>query len=132
MHYLLDTNICIYIIKHKPISVRERFNKLKIGDVAISVISLCELQYGIAKSSDPEKNQSVLTQFLAPIDVLDFPATASPIFGKIRSQLERLGTPIGNYDLLIASHAIATNLTLVTNNIKEFERIPELKLENWA
>lgn len=131
MRYMLDTNTCIYIIKRSPPEVFDRFRVLRVGDVGVSAITYCELQFGVAKSSRPEENQSVLAEFLSPLEVLDFPAAAAPVFGTIRALLQHAGTPIGNYDLLIASHALQEGFTLVTNNTKEFNRVPGLKVENW-
>lgn len=131
MRYLLDTNICIYIIKRAPPEVFERFRVLRVGDVGVSAITCCELQFGVAKSSRPEQNQLALTEFFSPLEVLDFPAAAAETFGKIRAHLQSAGTPIGNYDLLIAVHALHERLTLVTNNTSEFCRVPGLKVENW-
>ncbi len=132
MKFLLDTNICIYIIKQKPLSVLEKFRMLSVGDVGISVITLSELQYGVEKSSNPDKNRNALQEFLFPIEILDFEVNSSVIYGQIREYLERLGTPIGGMDMLIAAHALSLNATLVTNNIKEFQRIPNLIVENWV
>ena len=131
MRYLLDTNTCIYVIKRSPPQVYKRLRKLRIGEVGISAITFCELQYGVTNSSKPEDNQLALTEFLAPLEVLDFPSAAAVTFGEIRSRLKRAGTPIGSYDLLIAAHALEQGLTLVTNNLKEFKRVPGLELENW-
>jgi tRNA(fMet)-specific endonuclease VapC len=131
MRYLLDTNICIYIIKHSPSEVYDCFRKLHVGDVGVSAITYCELQFGVARSSRPEENQLALVEFLGPLEVLDFPSEAAIVFGDIRARLQRAGTPIGNYDLLIAAHALHQGLTLVTNNTKEFDRVPGLKVENW-
>jgi tRNA(fMet)-specific endonuclease VapC len=131
MRYLLDTNICIYIIKKAPPELYTHFRKLSVGDIGISAISYYELQFGVAKSLRPEENQLALTEFLAPLEVIDLPAAAASIFGDLRAFLHRQGTLIGNYDLLIAAHALYLGSTLITNNIKEFERVPGLKLENW-
>ncbi len=131
MRYLLDTNTCIYVIKRSPPQVYKRLRKLRIGEVGISAITFCELQFGVTNSSKPEENQLALTEFLAPLEVLDFPSAAAITFGEIRSRLKRAGTPIGSYDLLIAAHALEQGLTLVTNNLKEFKRVPGLELENW-
>lgn len=130
--YLLDTNICIYIIRNRPVSVRERFNELSLGDVAISVITEAELRYGAAKSSYPEKNNEALTRFLLPFDILPFTSEAVTAYAAIRAALERKGTPIGAMDLLIAAQAQLLNATLVTNNMKEFGRVDGLQLENWV
>ena len=132
MRYMLDTNICIYIINRSPDEVYQRFRHLKIGDICISAITFYELQFGVAKSRNPSANQLALTEFLAPLEILDLPATAAPVFGELRAFLQKQGTPIGNYDLLIAAHALHLNMTLVTNNEKEFVRIPDLRVENWV
>ena len=131
MRYLLDTNTCIYIIKRSPDHVYQRFRRLRIGDIGISAITFCELQFGVSNSAQPESNQRALTTFLGPLEVLDFPAAASLIYGNIRAHLQRAGTPIGNYDLLLAAQALYQGLVLVTNNTKEFKRIPDLIIENW-
>ena len=131
MRYLLDTNTCIYVIKRSPPQVYKRLRKLRIGEVGISAITFCELQFGVTNSSKPEENQLALTEFLAPLEVMDFPSAAAITFGEIRSRLKRAGTPIGSYDLLIAAHALEQGLILVTNNLKEFKRVPGLELENW-
>jgi tRNA(fMet)-specific endonuclease VapC len=132
MRYLLDTNICIYIIKRSPPELYARFQSLKVGDVGVSAITYCELQFRVARSSRPEENQLALTEFLSPLEVLDFPAAAAAEYGGIRARLQSAGTPIGGYDLLIAAHALHERLTLVTNNIREFRRVPGLKVENWV
>lgn len=132
MEYLLDTNICIYIIKKKPIIVFDKFRSLSYGSIAISSITLAELQYGIMKSSNPSKNQEALDKFLTPIEVIDFDFHAAIVYGNIRAELERKGVPIGSLDTLIASHAKSRDLILVTNNEREFNRINDLKIENWV
>ena len=131
MRYLLDTNTCIYIIKRSPEQVMLRFKRLRVGDVGVSAITVCELQFGVSNSSQPKKNQRALTEFLGPLEILDFPAAASVVYGEIRTQLQRAGTPIGSYDLLLAAHALQRELTLVTNNVREFLRVPDLRTENW-
>ncbi len=132
MKYLLDTNICIYIIKQKPSIVLERLQKVKVNEIGISVITLAELEYGVAKSGFPERNKLALIQFLAPFEILPFSETAAAIYGRIRSDLEKKGQNIGPYDLLIGAQALSENLTLVTNNEREFRRIPGLMIENWV
>ena len=132
MEYLLDTNICIYIIKKKPVEVFEKFKKLTIGDVGISSITLAELQYGIEKSSNTEKNRDALEKFLTPIEIIDYGNEAAVEYGKIRAELEKKGLPIAPLDLLIASHAKSLDVILVTNNVKEFKRIAGLRIENWT
>ena len=131
MHYLLDTNICIYLIKKKPPQVLERFKTFKVSDIGISTITLSELEYGVAKSSRPEQNREALMGFLTPLEIVPFDELASVHYGEIRTYLERKGISIGAMDLLIASHARSLAIPLVTNNIQEFKRIPELQLENW-
>ena len=131
MRYLLDTNTCIYIIKRSPEQVMLRFKRLRVGDVGVSAITVCELQFGVSNSSQPEKNQRALTEFLGPLEILDFPAAASVVYGEIRTHLQRAGTPVGRYDLLLAAHALQRELTLVTNNVREFLRVPDLRTENW-
>jgi tRNA(fMet)-specific endonuclease VapC len=132
MKYLLDTNICIYLIKQKPAHVLDRFRAETVGDIGISVITVAELQYGVSKSQRPQQNQEALDKFLLPLVVVDFDDAAARLAGNIRAFLEKQGTPIGVYDVLIGSHAVALDVTVVTNNIREFERIPGLRLENWA
>lgn len=128
--YLLDTNICIYIINRRPPKVFERFAGLTFGQVAISSITGAELQFGVAKSGS-SRNLQALEKFLAPLDIHPFDDAAMRRYGPLHSDLERLGRPIGALDTLIAAHALALGATLVTNNIREFERVPELTLENW-
>jgi tRNA(fMet)-specific endonuclease VapC len=132
MQYLLDTNICIYIIKKKPAKVLERFQSLMLEDVEISSITVAELEYGISKSQQQERNRFALTQFLLMLEIIEFDQGAATHYGSIRADLERRGLVIGSMDMLIAAHALSLDLVLVTNNIGEFSRIPNLKLENWA
>ena len=132
MHFMLDTNICIYTIKKKPLRVLEKLNSLIPSDTCISSITLAELEYGVSKSRKPEKNRHALSAFLAPIEIVPFNHQAAFHYGKIRTDLEKKGIMIGGMDLLIASHALSLSLTLVTNNIREFKRIPNVHLENWA
>ena len=130
--YLLDTNICIYIAKHKPIEVLQRFQLLEVGQVGMSVITHGELTHGAYKSQQPQLALSKLQQLVELIPVMPIAATVSEHYGQIRSSLEKAGTPIGNNDLWIAAHALDLQVTLVTNNVREFERVPSLKLENWV
>jgi tRNA(fMet)-specific endonuclease VapC len=132
MRYLLDTNICIYIIRQKPPQVLAHFEYLEPSEVGISSITVAELEYGVVKSQQQERNQNALRQFLLTLEIVDFDAQAATIYGEVRSALERQGQPIGAMDLLIAAHALSINTTLVTNNSREFNRVPGLKLENWA
>lgn len=132
MRFLLDTNTCIYIIKRSSEAVFRRFTGLQVGEVGISAITFCELQFGVSNSARPDRNQEVLTRFLGPLDILDFPSGASPVYGEMRAELQRADTPIGNYDLLIAAHALYLGLTLVTHNTKEFKRVSDLRIEDWT
>ncbi|MGE5582400.1 MAG: type II toxin-antitoxin system tRNA(fMet)-specific endonuclease VapC [Bacillota bacterium] len=132
MKYLLDTNICIYIIKQKPPQVIGRLQKLEVNEIGISVITLAELEYGVAKSISPERNKLALVKFFAPFEILPFSETAAAVYGRIRSDLEKSGQIIGPYDLLIGAQALSERLTLVTNNEREFQRIPGIIIENWA
>lgn len=129
---MLDTNICIYIIKQKPPEVLKRFLDYQVGDIAISTITLAELRYGVAKSNYREKNAKALDNFILPLEILPFDEEATRFYGEIRAALEKAGSPIGSMDLLIAAHAVSQGVTLVTNNTKEFERVPGLKAVNWA
>lgn len=131
MDYILDTNICIYIIRKKPLHVFEKFSTLPLGSVGISSITMAELQYGVHKSQMPEKNQLALNSFLLPLEIAPFEENAAVEYGKIRSSLEKSGFPIGSLDTLIGDHAKSLNAILVTNNLREFNRIEGLKIENW-
>lgn len=130
--YLLDTNICIYIQRQKPFEVLARFEKLKPGDAAVSVITWGELLYGAEKSKKRKMILNLLDEFKTIIPVLPIPENAGKSYGGIRAFLESKGTPIGNNDLWIAAHAKAASLTLVTNNEREFQRVPGLKVQNWV
>ncbi len=132
MKYMLDTNICIYIIKNKPAKVIRRLQKLRLSDLCVSSITLSELEYGVEKSEKRDRNKIALAGFIAPIEVIDYDDLAAAGYGKIRSFLEKKGRVIGSLDLLIAAHAVSRNLILVTNNEREFKRVPGLKVENWA
>lgn len=128
--YLLDTNICIYIIREKPASVLAHFRGIKPGDVGISVITLCELEYGVENSSNPVRNREALNLFVLPLVVFSLTSPVAEEYSRIRHAVRK--NQIGAYDLLIAAHAIQLGLTLVTNNIREFQRVPGLSCENWA
>lgn len=132
MKYMLDTNICVYIIKKKPEHVFQRLRENMDEGISISSITLAELEYGVAFSVQQEKNADALAQFLAMIEVLPFEERAAAEYGLIRADLRRKGTPIGALDELIAAHAKGNGLVLVTNNTREFERVAGLAIENWA
>ena len=130
--YLLDTSICIYIQRQKPGEVLTRFQKLKPGDAAISVITWGELLYGAEKSMQRKKALQLLEEFKTLVPVLPMPDNAGKIYGAIRASLESKGELMGNNDLWIAAHAKASGLTIVTNNEREFKRVTGLKVRNWA
>jgi len=131
MKLLLDTNICIYIIKQQPITVLKRFLEYQVGDIGISSITLSELRYGVAKSAHQEKNAKALDGFIIPLEVVSFDEAAAHVYGKIRADLEKSGTPIGAMDMLIAAHAVSLGIPLVTNNTREFVRISSLNSIDW-
>ncbi len=131
MRYMLDTNICIYVIKRKPASVLEALLRHEQAGVGVSIVTVCELAYGAAKSRSA-RNHGALQQFLEPLEVADFDRAASAVYGELRMQLEAAGKPIGPLDTLIAAHALSLGVTLVSNNTREFERVPGLKVVNWA
>ena len=132
MRYMLDTNICIYSIKHKPEQVFLRLQEHEPADICISSVTYAELVHGVEKSQAIEKNRLALALLLSNIEILNFDANAAESYGKIRADLEKQGTPIGPLDMMIAGHAKSLNYTVATNNTKEFNRVPGLKIENWA
>ncbi len=132
MNFLIDTNICIYIMNKRPPEVIQKFKNIEIGQVGISSITVSELQYGVSKSKLREQNSKRLEEFLTPFQILPYDEDASKYYGEIRSQLESKGFIIGPLDLLIAAHALSQDLVLITNNEKEFKKIPLLKIENWV
>ena len=132
MKYLLDTNICIYLIKKKPASVINRFELHSVGDIGISSITAAELFYGVQKSQHRKQNQAALMQFMSPLEIAKFDIDAALSYGQIRTELESQGTPIGSLDTLIAGHAVSMGVTLVTNNEREFSIVPGLIVENWV
>lgn len=130
--YMLDTNICSYIIKQRPPQVLAKFEGIPAEELAISVITLAELQYGITKSSKPNLNQEIIDDFVSYLEILPWDMDIVKIYGEIRTELERKGTPIGAMDLMIASHCLSLDCILVTNNIREFQRISNLMVVNWV
>ncbi len=131
MKYMLDTNICIGLIRQKPQKVIRRLTRCEPGEVGVSSITIAELAYGANKSNQVENNLSALDQFLLPIEVCDFDQRASAAYGVVRAYLEREGKVIGSMDMLIGAHALSLGVTLITNNVDEFQRIPKLKVEDW-
>ena len=132
MKLLLDTNICIYIIKQQPVSVLKRFLEYQIGDIGISSITLSELRYGVAKSTHRERNAKALDEFIIPLELVCYDESAAHVYGDIRAALEKAGTPVGPMDMLIAAHAVSLGIPLVTNNTREFLRIPHLNVIDWT
>lgn len=130
--YLLDTNICIYIAKRRPVEVMQRFDSLQVGAVVMSVVTYGELCYGAAKSRYAEESRGRLNRLVELIPARPLPPGAGPAYGSIRATLEQAGTPIGANDLWIAAHALVEGLTLVSNNLREFSRIDGLLFENWV
>lgn len=130
--FVLDTNICIYIVKEKPPQVLEKFEQIEPHKLGISIITLAELEYGAAKSMNPAKNYQVIEDFIAYLDIFNWDRQASHIYGELRAHLNRQGTPIGILDTQIAAHCLSLDCILVTNNGREFERVPGLKVENWV
>lgn len=129
--YLLDTDTCIYITKHKPINVIKKFQQLQVGVVAMSVVNYGELYYGSEKSMHAKKAHAALEALIGVIPVLPLPQEAGKQYGRIRAQLEKSGNLIGNNDLWIAAHCLTLDIILVTNNTREFKRVPKLRIENW-
>ena len=132
MKHLLDTNICIYLIKKKPVTIINRFNEHSIGDIGVSSITVAELFFGVQKSQHRKQNQAALMQFMSPLEIAEFNTDAAFKYGQIRAELESKGTPIGSLDTLIAGHALSLGVTLVTNNEREFSRVSGLNIENWV
>ena len=132
MRYMLDTHICIYIIKETPVKVLKKLRSFDIADIVISAITHSELEYGVTKSSRRKKNQEALNKFLSPLEIVPYDDKAAAAYGQIRSHLEKKGSAIGTMDLLIGAHARSIPVTLVTSNHRKFKRIPGLRVENWA
>ena len=131
MKWMLDTNICIDIIKERPRSVLDRFKDHAVGDIGISVVTLAELEYGVSASSRPTKNREALDQFVSPLEIAPFDRAATTAYGRLRAALEKKGQMIGSMDLLIAAHAVSLDVRLVTRNSREFARVPGLTIEDW-
>jgi tRNA(fMet)-specific endonuclease VapC len=130
--FLLDTNICIYIIKKRPPGVLVKFEQVDPGALGLSIITLAELEYGAAKSSNPEKNYQIVEDFVLYLDIFNWDRPASRIYAEIRADLQKKGTPIGLLDTQIAAHCLSLGRVLVTNNEREFLRVPGSSVENWV
>ncbi len=131
MRFMLDTNICIYAIKHRPPQVLDQLRAHESAGLGISSISVAELYFGVEKSGST-KNLTALKHFLEPLEIADFDLHAAQMYGRVRKSLELAGTPIGPLDTQIASHALSLNAVLVSNNVREFARVSGLALENWV
>lgn len=132
MKYMLDTNICIYLIKKKPEKVLRHFRSNTIGDIGISSITLAELRYGVEKSQQVQKNREALYAFLLPLEIADFDDEAASSYGIVRAALEKAGTPVGSMDMLISAHALSLGVTLITNNVREIKQIKNLNITDWS
>ncbi len=129
--YMLDTDICSYIMRERPIQVLKRFDTLKMDQFCLSIVTYAEFIYGIQRSTNPEKHQSVVDQFITHVDVLSWNRSAAEHYGQIRADLGAQGNTIGNMDMMIAAHARSQDMVLVTNNEKHFQRVFALTIENW-
>jgi tRNA(fMet)-specific endonuclease VapC len=132
MKFMLDTNICIYLIKQKPPKVLKYFRAYSVGEIGISSITLAELRFGVAKSQHIQKNEEALAAFILPLEIADFDEKAAKVYGDIRAALEKAGNPIGSMDMLIGAHALSLGITLVTNNVREFKKVINLKVIDWS
>jgi tRNA(fMet)-specific endonuclease VapC len=132
MKYMLDTNMCIYIIKKHPANVLKKLMAFDMNDICISSITVAELMYGVQKSQYQQKNQAALQEFISPFEIMSFDSEVAVHYGELRAYLEKNGIPIGSLDMIIAAHAQCLGVILVTNNNKEFDRVPKLKIENWV
>jgi tRNA(fMet)-specific endonuclease VapC len=132
MKYLLDTSICVHLIRHKPAGLLQKLTSLPVGEAGVSSITVAELQHGVQRSRRPEQNAEALAMFLSPLPIADFDYRAAEAYGRVRARLESSGTPIGPLDTLIAAHAASLDAILVTNNLGEFSRVPQLRVEDWS
>ncbi len=133
MQYMLDTNICIFVLRNKVTEqLNQKLTSNKFSDIAISAITLAELEVGVQKSYNPEKAEEKLQLFIAPFSILPFEIKDTLVYAQVRNELEINGTPVGPLDTLIASHALSNNLTIITNNVRGFSRIKDLKIEDWT
>lgn len=132
MKRLLDTNVCIHVIRRRPPEVLSNFERFEVGEIGVSSVTVAELSYGAEKSSRVERNRGALSRFLLPLEIIAFGPEAAAAYGRIRAILERAGTPIGPLDTLIAAQAVSLGVTLVTNNVREFGLVPDLDLEDWT
>jgi len=132
MRFMLDTNTCIYLIKQKPEKVLRHFKAHSVGDIGISSITLAELRYGVERSQQVQKNRQALEEFTLPLEIAAFDEAAAEVYGNVRAGIEQAGTPVGSMDMLIGAHALSLGVTLVTNNLREFKKIKNLKVVDWS
>jgi tRNA(fMet)-specific endonuclease VapC len=131
MNYLLDTNICIELIRQKSVDLRARLIAAPIGNVGVSAVTVAELEFGVHKSRDPARERAALAKFLTPLVVHEFGVIAAATYGQVRFHLERIGTPIGPLDMMIAAHSLSLGTAIVTKNVNEFRRVPGLIVDSW-
>ena len=131
MKYLLDTDICIYLINERPRRVLARFRRHAVGDIGVSTVTVSELAWGVAKTGSA-RNRAALDAFLLPIEIAAYDLAAALRYGEVRAELAKRGRPIGPLDTMIAAHALSLGATLVSNNLREFERVPDMAVENWV
>jgi tRNA(fMet)-specific endonuclease VapC len=131
MIVMLDTNTCIALIKRKPAHALQKFSEYQVGDIGISAVTLAELRYGVSKSQHQAQNQAALDEFVLPLEVAAFDEQATTAYGELRAALEKQGTPIGTLDTMIAAHALSLGMALITNNTREFDRVPMLTVVDW-
>lgn len=130
--YMLDTDICSYILKERPIESLEKFSNTQTSLMGVSIITVAELLYGVNRASSQKVNEAVIDKFLSRLKILDWDLAAAKEYGKLRAYLEKKGKPSGNFDMMIAAHALSVNAILVSNNVRHFAHIPKLKTENWV
>jgi len=132
MKFMLDTNICIDVMRGRAPKVVKKLQGIHPREVCVSSVTLSELEYGVYRSSNPEKNRLLVAEFMTPLDILPYDDVVAPVYGRVRVGLEALGKPIGPLDTMIAAHALTLGLTLVTGNEREFQRVQNLNVENWT
>jgi tRNA(fMet)-specific endonuclease VapC len=132
MSYMLDTSTCVYLIRKRDDLILRRMKRRSPDELCVSSVTLSELEYGAAKSANPEKNRLALAEFMTPLNIFPYDDAVAPVYGRVRATLEKEGTPIGPLDTMIAAHALSLGLTVVTDNEREFRRVAGLKVQNWA
>lgn len=132
MRFMLDTNTCVELIRKRNDRILRRMKRRRPDDLCVSSVTLSELEYGVAKSANPEKNRLALAEFMTPLNIVPYDDTVAPVYGRVRAAVEKEGTPIGPLDTMIAAHALSLGLIVVTDNEREFRRVPGLTVQNWA